>query len=385
MEEGVLVEVGIGAQVVGRGAVAEDGPDGGTEGLRQVEVDAAHGPVEVDLLVHEEPGREEHLERGQARLVEGQAPLRDEGVAAQPLGVHRPRGDAGEVGVPAHVVEVVDREDARQEGLQPADPAWHRRILEGRLGDEERHPAWVDRLALGERVAGGDPVARSPSQAGDQGRQLPLDDELGEILVGERLPVGPAPVRGRREGGQDVIVEEMGEGAVADVVEQPRNPQRLHDQPFGRRPQAGVRHGQGVDERRIEVAAPKPGLVHHAEPVREPRVLRGREDPARALQLADPAQALEPDGIEDVLLGRLLGRHPGGLRLGGGEPLRQLDVAVDGIADEVDGGEAGRAHGAIVAAPGRRGRAVGQGTQTDMAALVVPRFRARSRARTFSQ
>jgi hypothetical protein len=51
--------------------------------------------------------------------------------------------------------------------------------------------------------------------------------------------------------------------------------------------------------------------VHDAEAVREARMLGGREDPAGALELADPAQPLEPRGIEQVVLGGVLVRQRG--------------------------------------------------------------------------
>ena len=94
VEERVLVEVGVGGEPVGRRAVAEDRPDRRPEHLGQVEVDGPHGPVEVDLLVHEPARRQEHLERPEARLVQRQAAVRDERVAAQPLDVDRPDRDA---------------------------------------------------------------------------------------------------------------------------------------------------------------------------------------------------------------------------------------------------------------------------------------------------
>ena len=63
------------------------------------------------------------------------------------------------------------------------------------------------------------------------------------------------------------------------------------------------------------------------------------KDPARALELADPAQPLEPGGVEEIVLGGVLVRQAGVCRLVAGQPLRQLEVAVDRVADEVDGGE----------------------------------------------
>ena len=41
------------------------------------------------------------------------------------------------------------------------------------------------------------------------------------------------------------------------------------------------------------------------------------KDPARALELADPAQALDPRGVEDLLFRDVLGRQAGGGGLSG--------------------------------------------------------------------
>ena len=109
-------------RALGRRAVAEDRPDRRAEDLGQVEVDRPDRPVEIDLLVQEQARRQEHLERAEARLVERQPALADERVAPQPLDVDVDR-DAGHPGVAPDVVEVVDGEHARQERLEPADPA----------------------------------------------------------------------------------------------------------------------------------------------------------------------------------------------------------------------------------------------------------------------
>ena len=234
MQERVLVEVDVGAPAprpatpspkIARIARPED--------VGQVEVDRPDRAVEVDLLVQEQPGGEEHLERAQAGLVQGQPALADERVAHEPLDVDRAGRDAREVGVAADVVEVVDREHARQERLEPAQPAGHRRIGQGRLRDEERHPARVDRLAGREAVALGDAPGRA-AQPGDRGPELALDDELAQVLVGEPLAVRPARVGRGREVAQHVVVEEVGERPMAHVVEQPGDPQRLDDEPLGR-------------------------------------------------------------------------------------------------------------------------------------------------------
>ena len=119
-----------------------------------------------------------------------------------------------------------------------------------------------------------------------------------------------------------VLVEEMAEGAVADVVQQARQPHRLLHRP-----------GAGdvpmyLAQRRIEVTGPFPGQVHRPQRVLEARVLGGREHPPRRLQLVDASQALEPGVVDQLLLGDA--RHAAGL----GDP----QVAIDGVAGEVDAG-----------------------------------------------
>ena len=193
----------------------------------------------------------------------------------------------------------------------------------------------IDRLARGEGVTlRQDP--RRAAQRADQPTELALDDELGQVLVAEGLRHRPAGVGGCREVDQDVVVEEVGERAMADVVEQARDAQGLDDQPLGRRRTSGFCVGQRRPQGGIQLAGPQARLVHHAEPVGEPAVLCGREDPPGALELADPAQPLEPGRVQQVLFGDALVGQPdrrGGIRL---EPLGELDVPVDRVADEVD-------------------------------------------------
>ncbi len=53
---------------------------------------------------------------------------------------------------------------------------------------------------------------------------------------------GPSPTRigGRREGGQHVVVEEVGERSMPDVVQQAGDPERLDDQALGRQRSSAV-------------------------------------------------------------------------------------------------------------------------------------------------
>ena len=58
------------AQVVRRRAIAEDGLDARPEHLRHVQVDRPDGSVVVDLLVHEQARRQEHLECQVSTLID---------------------------------------------------------------------------------------------------------------------------------------------------------------------------------------------------------------------------------------------------------------------------------------------------------------------------
>ena len=129
-----------------------------------------------------------------------------------------------------------------------------------------------------------------------------------------RLPAARRASGGAGKRGEDVVVEEVGERPVADVVEEPGDPERLDDQALATAARLAGAHASVAAQRRVERPRPQPGLVHDAEAVGEPRVLGGREDPAGALELADPAQALEPGGVEEVLLGGVLVGQPGGAR-----------------------------------------------------------------------
>ncbi len=58
-------------------------------------------------------------------------------------------------------------------------------------------------------------------------------------------------------------------------------------------------------------------------------MLSSREDPPRTLELVDPAQALQPRRVDEVLLGSPAGNPAG-------PALRDAKVSVDGIAREID-------------------------------------------------
>ena len=97
-----------------------------------------------------------------------------------------------------------------------------------------------------------------------QRAELVLDDPLAEILVGQRLGAGAARIGRRLERREHLLVEEVGERAVADVMEQPGHPQGLDDQALGRDrlPRLGDRE-RGT-QARVERARPQARLVHDA-------------------------------------------------------------------------------------------------------------------------
>ena len=189
--------------------------------------------------------------------------------------------------------------------------------------------------------------------------------------MGQPLGTVTARIGRRAERRQHVIVEEVGERPVPDVVEQTGDAQRLDHESLGRDRLLAGRH-ERCAQAWIEGTGPQAGLVHDPEAVREARMLGGREDPARALKLADAAQALQPRGVEEVLLGDVLGRQPGYGRRVGRQPLAELEVPVDRVADEVDGRKR-------VTARGSR-----YGSDTRVSALHTPTLPARSRPRTLS-
>ena len=146
------------------------------------------------------------------------------------------------------------------------------------------------------------------------GASSPFDDGLAKVFVAQAFARVAAGVARGGEARQDVLVEEVGEGAVAHVVQEAGDTKGFDHQ-------AGGGHGlavcrQDIPQRRVERAAPQARLVHHPKAMREAAVFRGGEDPAGALQLADAAEALHPRRIEQVFLGDRLGRQAGLRTLG---------------------------------------------------------------------
>ena len=147
------------------------------------------------------------------------------------LHVDRRSAHASHIGVASHVVEVVNGEDAGKERLHDAHPGRNRCIFKRWLRDQEADPAWINRLCSGERVARGR-VAGCPTQLGDDRRKFALDDQRGEIFMGEALPLRSARISRSREGFKNGVIKEVREGPVANVVQKSSDAQRLNDESF---------------------------------------------------------------------------------------------------------------------------------------------------------
>lgn len=132
--------------------------------------------------------------------------------------------------------------------------------------------------------------------------EMPADDLMVEMPLLEHL-----------------VVEEMSERAVADVVQQTGDAQRLLDQ----RRRGRIR--ECCAKRSVDAAGELARKVHRAEEMCESRMLRTRKHPPRGLELMHAAEALQPDGVEQLPFARLT-------RL----ILGDLDVSVQRIRDEVD-------------------------------------------------
>src|SRR5207253_3078956 len=73
---------------------------------------------------------------------------------------------------------------------------------------------------------------------------------------------------------------------------------------------------------------PLAGQVHGTQRVLESRMLRRGEHPPGALQLVNPAQALQPGAVDQILLRRVPGHSAR-------PALRDAKVSVDGIAGQI--------------------------------------------------
>jgi len=200
------------------------------------------------------------------------------------------------------VIQVVGRVDPRKELPQKLQPSRLPRASPPRHLDEIGDMRRVDSFASCEGARG------TALQGGNRSGQFFRDDLLTQVFVGQAIAV------------QVVIVEEMAEGAVPHVVQEPREPARLFDK-TGRRDV-----GADTLEAGVEMPTEFPRHVHGSQGVLETGVLGGGIDPARALELVNPPEPLEPGRVEEVPLGLF----PGAGGIGDGEPR----VLVDGIGDE---------------------------------------------------
>ena len=111
----------------------EEQLDGLLEDLLHVQVHRPVGPMEIDVGVHGEARVDEAAQRGGPGLVQGQAPVGDEGIIEQPVDVHHVQRESGHVGVPLDVVHIVGGVDAGENRLQGLEPFGH--LLDGpRIG-----------------------------------------------------------------------------------------------------------------------------------------------------------------------------------------------------------------------------------------------------------
>ena len=134
-----------------------------------------------------------------------------ERVVEKALQVNRTHFDAAHVRVARHVVEVIGRIHAVEDRLEGRHPRRGGRALELRFSDQLGDPARFDPLARG-KGAGGTRI-----EGRNRRSQFPFDQGAADHLVVDVKAI------------QIILVEEMSEGAVADVVQQSGNPQRLLD------------------------------------------------------------------------------------------------------------------------------------------------------------
>ena len=204
-------------------------------------------------------------------LVEREPALREEGVEAQPRDVHDVERKAGHEGVPLDVIEVVHGIDAREELAQQLEPAGPPALMGSRHPDQEGHLGGIEGFARGKGSR------RAPSDPRNQAPQLPDDDRLTQILMGEPILA------------EEMVVEEMAVRSVPHVMEQARHPEQFLHAVRGRDIRADLL------QRWVEVAAELAGHVHRPQGVLKPRMFGCRVDPAGALELVNPPETLHPE------------------------------------------------------------------------------------------
>jgi hypothetical protein len=277
---------------------------GVAEDIAQMDVDRPGGPVIVDIGVEIHARVQKHVEGGEPGLMDGKALVGDDGVVDQPGEIDRSDGDAAHIGVAQDIVQIVGRVAARNDRLENIDPARDAGVVLAFLF--QHHMGDVIRIQFFAPVEG---ARRAAADFFDEWSQMLAHDDLSQLLVGEAEAV------------QIVVIEEMAERAVPDVMHECRNPQEfLHER-------GGGKIGDGLSQKRIQVAGEPSGDMHGPQRVHEPRMFRGGIDPSGTLQLVDVSQPLDPGGVDQVLF-RALGRI--GSRVGHGE----RDVFMDRIGNK---------------------------------------------------
>ncbi len=133
----------------------------------------------------------------------GQSLVRDERVVDQPGEVDGPDRHAAHVRIAQDVVQVVRRVDAADDRLQEGEPLGIARAVLGRIfQDEKGHVIGVQLLA---------------GREGTMGAAADLLDDVAQVLPDDHLA---DPFVGEPELFQEIFVEKVAEGAVADVVHQ---------------------------------------------------------------------------------------------------------------------------------------------------------------------
>src|SRR5438067_1884761 len=133
---------------------AEQDVDGGREDLAQLKIDAAHGAVEIDLVIQIQARVQEHEQRLRAVAVQRQSEIGDEGVVDDPLHINGTGRDAADVGVTRHVVHVVCGEGAYQQRAHGGQPGRRFEVRQLLGGDQVGDPARIDTFAGFELLVG---------------------------------------------------------------------------------------------------------------------------------------------------------------------------------------------------------------------------------------
>src|ERR1051325_209715 len=145
--------------------------------------------------------------------MEGQTFWGKKCVMDQTLAIDRADGNAAHIRIPRNVVEIVEGKNSARKRLQKTNPLWFLRILltAGFL-DRKCNVFRSQLLSRCKRPAG------APPELTDDVPQISLNDRLTQILVGQT------------EVDQEIVVEEVAEGTMAEIVQQAGDPHVLFDE-----------------------------------------------------------------------------------------------------------------------------------------------------------